>query len=183
VIDRDRAAKEEVMSSVAEIDAAPRVPLSERLATNPDGILEEIARTYGVSTLDVVRALPEAHRALVSGERFEEVMTAVSAWGPILFIVHTPDIVLECEGPLPPGTFGRGYFNLHGESPLGGHIRAGRCAEIAFVSRPFMGRTSCSIQFFNTDGEAMFKIFVRRDAARNLIAEQVEAFEQLRQRL
>jgi putative heme utilization carrier protein HutX len=172
--------KEDTVSSALETDATARVPLAERLATNPDGILEEIARTYGVSTLNVVRALPEAHRTLVPRERFEEIMTAVTAWGSILFIVHTPDIVLECEGPLPPGTFGRGYFNLHGDSPLGGHIRAGRCAEIAFVSRPFMGRTSCSIQFFNTEGEAMFKIFVRRDAARNLIAEQVEAFEQLR---
>lgn len=27
-------------------------PLAERLARNADGILEEIARTYGVTTLD-----------------------------------------------------------------------------------------------------------------------------------
>ena len=36
-----------------------------------------------------------------------------------------------------------------------------------------MGRESRSVQFFSEDGEAMFKIFVRRDEARNLIAEQV----------
>jgi len=88
--------------------------------------------------------------------------------------------VLECEGVLPPGSFGRGYFNLQGDSPIGGHIRAARCREIAFVSRPFMGRLSHSIQFFNFDGDAMFKIFVRRDEARNLIAAQVAAFDALR---
>jgi putative heme utilization carrier protein HutX len=156
------------------------LPLQQRLATNPDGILEDIARTYCVSTLDVVRALPEAHRTIVAGDRFETIFEAVTGWGSILFIVHTPDLVLECEGPLPPGTFGRGYFNLHGDSPIGGHIRASRCKEIAFVSRPFMGRESRSIQFFNLDGDAMFKIFVRRDEARNLIADQVARFDTLR---
>lgn len=161
---------------------ASRPPLAERLATNADGVLEQIARDYGVSTFDVVKGLPETHRTLAGAERFAEILDAVGTWGPILFIVHTPDIVLECEGVLPPGTFGRGYYNLHGDSPIGGHIRAENCAGVAFVSRPFMGRSSCSIQFFNANGEAMFKIFVRRDAARELIPEQVAAFEELRTR-
>ena len=52
-----------------------------------------------------------------------------TAWGKILFIVHTADIVLECEGELPPGTYGRGYYNVHGDSPIGGHIRAGKDGE------------------------------------------------------
>ena len=101
----------------------------------------------------------------------------------VLFIVHTPDIVLECAGKVPPGSFGRGYFNLHGDSPIGGHIKAGNCTAIAFVSRPFMGRPSCSLQFFNGAGEAMFKVFVRRDGQRNLIPEQVQRFDALRARL
>ena len=71
---------------------------------------------------------------------------------------------------------------MHGESPIGGHIRAENCAAIAFVSRPFMGRPSRSIQFFNTAGEAMFKIFVRRDEKRELIADQVAKFDALRER-
>jgi putative heme utilization carrier protein HutX len=159
------------------------VPLAQRLAANADGILEDIARTYSVSTLDVVHALPDAHRTIVSGDKLEPILEAVTGWGPILFIVHTADLVLECEGPLPPGSFGRGYLNLHGDSPIGGHIRASRCKEIAFVSRPFMGRPSRSIQFFNFDGDAMFKIFVRRDENRNLITEQVARFDTLRRTL
>lgn len=156
------------------------LPLSQRMAANADGILEDIARTYCVSTLDVVRALPEANHKIVTGDRLQVILDTVSTWGPILFIVHTPDLVLECEGPLPAGSFGRGYFNLAGESPIGGHIRASRCTDIAFVSRPFMGRCSHSIQFFNFDGEAMFKIFVRRDSERNLVTEQVARFHALR---
>ena len=163
--------------------ASPRPPLAERLARNADGILEQIAAEYGVSTLDVVRALPDEHRALVEGARFADVMAAIGEWGSILFIVHTRHIVLECEGVLPPGTFGRGYYNIHGDSPIGGHIRAEGCKTIAFVARPFMGRESRSVQFFSEDGEAMFKIFVRRDEARNLIAEQVARFDALRHEL
>ena len=155
--------------------------LTTRLARNADGILEQIAKEYGVSTLEVVRSLPADQRTLAPAAQFEAIMTDVSLWGEIMFIVHTPDIVLECAGTLPPGTFGRGYFNLHGDSPIGGHIPADRCQTIAFVARPFMGRPSRSIQFFNAGGEAMFKIFVRRNEARELLPEQVAKFEALRQ--
>ena len=156
------------------------LPLPQRMAENADGVLEDIARTYCVSTLDVVHALPDANRKIVTGDRLEAILDDVASWGPILFIVHTPDLVLECEGTLPPGSYGRGYFNLHGDSPIGGHIRASRCREIAFVSRPFMGRESLSIQFFNFDGDAMFKIFVRRDESRALVGEQVARFHALK---
>ena len=157
-----------------------RPSLQERLARNPDGILEQIAREWGISTFDVVRELPALNRSIVSGDRFAEIMQEMTGWGEILLIVHSADIVLECKGALSPGAFGRGYFNLRGESPIGGHIRAENCKHIAFVSRPFMGRPSRSVQFFNAAGEAMFKVFVRRDEARNLIAQQAEAFDRLR---
>jgi putative heme utilization carrier protein HutX len=163
------------------ISEATSPPLAERLANSADGILEQIAREYGVSTFDVVRALPAGHRTVVPGSRFAEILRAVTEWGEVLLIVHTPDIVLECAGPIPPGSFARGYFNLHGDSPIGGHIKAENCTHIALVSRPVMGRPSRSIQFFNGAGEAMFKIFVRRDKERNPIAAQVERFDALRQ--
>jgi hypothetical protein len=74
----------------------------------------------------------------------------------------------------------RGYFNIHGTSPLGGHLRIARCAAIYFVDRPFFGRRSCSLQFINIDGGAMFKVFVRRDEKRELLADQLACFERLR---
>lgn len=160
-----------------------RQPLAARLAQNPDGILEQIAREYGVSTLEVVRNLPPEHCTIIAADRFADVMQDVTTWGEILFIVHTPDIVLECKGTLPPGSYARGYFNLHGPSPIGGHIREGSCSAICFVSRPFMGRPSRSIQIFNASGEAVFKIFVARDESRELLADQVLRFDALRERL
>jgi putative heme utilization carrier protein HutX len=177
---RDRGALVDMTADTATLSRQP--PLAARLALNPDGVLEQIAREYAVSTLEVVRNLLPDHSTIVGGERMEEILADVTSWGDIVVIVHTRDIVLECKGPLPPGSFARGYYNLHGESPIGGHIRAENCAHIAFVSRPFMGRPSRSVQFFNADGEAMFKIFVGRDAAREFIPEQVTRFEALRER-
>jgi len=168
--------------TIEAVEGGQRPPLAARLKLNADGILEQIARDYGVSTLEVVRNLPSEHSTVIEAKPFADIMQDVTTGGDILFIVHTPDIVLECAGPLPPGTFGRGYFNVHGDGPIGGHIRAENCAAIAFVSRPFMGRASCSIQFFNGAGEAMFKIFVRRDAARELIPAQVAKFDALHER-
>jgi heme iron utilization protein len=157
--------------------------LRQRLSGHSDGIAEVLAKEFGVSTRDVVEALPHEQRTLVSASAFEIVFADLTSWGEVLFIVHTPDIVLECAGSIPPGSSSRGYFNIHGDSPIGGHIKAEHCSRIAFVARPFMGRPSRSIQFFNTAGEAMFKIFVRRDAERNLKADQVERFDALRARL
>ncbi|MFA5957278.1 heme utilization cystosolic carrier protein HutX [Hyphomicrobium sp.] len=168
------------MTETASSEAPVRPTLRDRLANNADGILEQIAREYGVSTFEAVEALPASHRVIVSGSEFERILSALTSWGSIVFIVHTQDIVLECEGPIPPGTFARGYFNLHGDSPIGGHIKAENCKSIAFVMRPFMGRESRSIQFFNGTGEAIFKIFVRRDAQRELIGEQVALFDTLK---
>jgi len=165
---------------MSDISTAERPPLRERLAGNADGILEQIARDYGTSTFAVVEALPAAHRTIVKGDAFEKILAALTTWGAVVFIVHTPDIVLECEGPIPLGTTGRGYFNLHGDSPIGGHIKFENCTHIAFVARPFMGRESRSIQFFNAAGEAMFKVFVRRDESRQLVGEQVKLYDELR---
>lgn len=157
----------------------PMERVRQALAAKPDGVIEAIAREVGVSTLAVLEATPEDQRRFIPAERFEALWLELSTWGTVLFIVHTPDIVLECEGSLPVGSFGHGYYNIHGDSPIGGHIKAGNCQTIALVDRQFHGRRSCSVQFFNGAGEAMFKVFVRRDAKRELLADQVVRFEAL----
>lgn len=148
------------------------------LAAAPDGVLEEIARREDVSYRAVLDVLPPSQAVAVAGERFEEVWGELAGWsGEITFIVHTADGVFETRGTVPPGSVGRGYFNIHGESPIGGHIRAERCAAVYFVDRPFFGRRSCSVQFVNRDGGAMFKVFVGRNEARELDPGQLARFE------
>jgi heme iron utilization protein len=115
--------------------------LREALAANPGGVLEELARREGATYRELLGALPTGEAIEAPSENFEAVWSALAAWpGEITFIVHMPDGVFETRGTVPPGGHGRGYFNIHGDSPIGGHIRSERCAAIYFVDRPFMGR-------------------------------------------
>jgi heme iron utilization protein len=66
---------------------------------------------------------------------------------------------------------------------LHGHLRHERCAAIAFVERPFMGKSSAFIAFINVDGGIMFKVFVGRDEARALRADQLQRFQALADRI
>ena len=151
------------------------------LAEKPDGVIEQIAAKAEVSPADVLAVLPDGAAGIVPADRWDAIWQDLSTWGDVLMIVHTDDIVLEVEGPLPTGSEGHGWFNIHGDSPIGGHIRKDRCQSIVFVDRGFHGRRSCSVWFMNAEGRAMFKIFVRRDAERALIPEQLARFEALRQ--
>jgi heme iron utilization protein len=61
-------------------------------------------------------------------------------------------------------------------------LRIARCAAIYFVDRPFFGRRSCSLQFINLEGGAMFKVLsdTTRSANCELLAGQLARFERLR---
>src|SRR5262245_23287391 len=100
------------------------------LAAKPDGVLEAIARQENVPLRAVLSELPKGEATFIEGSRFDEIWGELTGWGEVLFLVHTKDIVAEIEGSLPAGTHGHGYFNIHGDSPIGGHIKAENCKEI-----------------------------------------------------
>lgn len=153
------------------------------LAENPGGILEATASQHGLPLQTVIECLPDTMWRRIPGDRFVEVMQDLSEWGTVTVIAHTKDIILEVEGPVPPGKLGHGFYNLHGDSPIGGHLRADNCRAIVFLRRPFMGTETLSVQFFNAGGEAMFKVFVGRDENRALKPDQVARFSQLEARV
>lgn len=165
-------------TSPARLDA-----LRARLSADASGVLEMLAQEYAVSMQTVIECLPEPLRALAPGEHAEAVLLDIAGWGPVTVLVHTPDVILECKAPLPAGRLGHGFYNIGGGSPVSGHLRLDRCKTLAFVRRPFMGADSCSVNFLNADGEAMFKVFVGRDEQRALLADQVEHFSALWKRL
>jgi putative heme utilization carrier protein HutX len=150
------------------------------LRDNPDGVLESVAAGHSVPYRAVLDCLAPESAALAPRESFDRIWEDLTSWGAVVFIVHTADGVFETACPIPQGSHARGYFNIHGDSPLGGHLKIERCAAIYFVDRPFFKRRSCSVQFINEDGQAMFKIFVARDEEKNLRPEQLARFEKLR---
>jgi hypothetical protein len=162
-------------SPTSDLEAI-RATLNEQ----PDGVLDDVARRHAVPLRVVLDLLPGPAARSASGARFADIWSDLVDWGAVTFIVHTEDGVFETKAPLPPGSEARGYFNIHGESPLGGHLRIARCAAIYFVDRPFFGRRSCSLQFINIEGGAMFKVFVGRDEKRELLVGQLGRFERLR---
>jgi putative heme utilization carrier protein HutX len=156
--------------------------IRQDLAAKPDGVLEAIAEARGVPMQVVLDCLGPEAAARVDGNLFEEIWHNLTQWGEITFVVHTRDGVFECKGSVPPGTVGRGYFNIHGNSPIGGHLRMDRCRSIYFIDRPFFGKRSCSVQFVNEEGGVMLKVFVGRNEHRSLKADQVARFEALREK-
>jgi len=171
------------MSHATTTPIASLEALRQQLLRNPAVILESAAESHGASLRSAVECLPAEMRAFVSGHHFVPILQEVSSWGPVTLIVHTADGVFEFAGPLPPGSEARGFFNLEGAGGFGGHLRPTRCAAIAFLRRPFMGKRTASLNFFNPEGGAMFKIFVGRDESGELRADQLRRFDALERRL
>ncbi|WP_313601455.1 heme utilization cystosolic carrier protein HutX [Rhizobium sp.] len=168
------------MNAVSEIAADRRERALAALAEKPDGIVESIAAAADVTPAEILEILPEGSAVIAPKESFLDIWNELTTWGIVLFLVHTEDVVAEIDGELPVGSEGHGWFNIHGDSPIGGHIKKDNCASITFVDRAFHGRRSCSIWFMNAKGAPMFKVFVKRDEARELLPEQLAKFEALR---
>ena len=156
--------------------------IAQRLAAEPGMIVEYAAKEYGVTLREAVEALPAAMRRFAPGEKFQEVMMDIARWGDVTVIIHSEDGVMEIGGAIAEGKVSQDYYNLPGTSGFHGHLRYKRCASIAFVERPTMGRTSAAVLFINVDGGIMFKVFVGRDENRELRQDQLQAFRELADR-
>jgi putative heme utilization carrier protein HutX len=158
--------------------------VAEMAANNPSQATGAMAKELGVSEMEVVRNLPDDMVKEVSKERFDEIIEDVSKWGDLTVIVQNESTILEVKASFPIGTYGHGYYNLKSkDTPIGGHIKADDLSAVFFVSKPFMGLESHSVQFFNKNGNAMLKLYLGRDENRVIIPEQIERFINLKNRL
>ena len=157
--------------------------LKAHMLENPGAVIEDVARERKVTPRAVLEAMPESMVRIGRGSDFAAAMQDIAQWGEVTLIVHTDDAIFEFTGSIPAGEIGRGYFNLMQPKGLHGHLRHERCAAIAFVERPFMGKSSAFIAFVNLDGGIMFKVFVGRDEARALRTDQLQRFHALADRI
>lgn len=167
---------------MTSLSSEKQAAIQASLQENPGAVLDYLAKEHDVSAADIVSCLPEHEASVVDGDLFERVMLAMTEWGDITFLVHTEDVILECKGSIPKGSTARGFYNLHG-APIGGHLKGSNCVSIAFVSRPLFSSQTMSVQFFNAKGHCMFKVYLGRDEKRNLLPDQIEKFEALRDAL
>jgi heme iron utilization protein len=156
--------------------------LTTYMRDNPGAVIEDVARDRKVTPRAVIEALPAEMVTIGGGaDAFVAAMQEIATWGVVTLIVHTEDGIFEITDPVAPGSIGRGYFNLSHPTGLHGHLRHERCAGIAFVERPFMGKSSAFAAFLNVDGGVMFKVFVGRDETRALKQDQLTRFRALAQ--
>lgn len=153
--------------------------LKTHMAQNPGAVIEDVARERKIAPRAVIEALPAEMVRIGRGDAFVTAMQDIAQWGEVTLIVHTDDAIFEFTGAIPAGEIGRGYFNLMQPKGLHGHLRHERCGAVAFVERPFMGKSSAFIAFLNVDGGVMFKVFVGRDETRALRQDQLARFRAL----
>lgn len=169
--------------TMQKLSAEQQTMLRQSLEKNPGQVLEMLAAQNQCSFEDVIRCLPEENVRQTEGSRIVEILQAIAAWNEsVTFIAHTPDAIVEVSGKLPNGKVGRGFYNFdHPETEGGvhGHIYYENCASIYLLERPFMGKATCSLNFINRNGGAMFKIFVGRDETGELKQHQIEAMRKL----
>ena len=146
----------------AKIEELMKAPFPVTLAT--------VAKALNTTELASAQKMPDDAVAFVTGsiaERFEALWAELASWQKVtLFIVHAGH-VFEIQTKLSTGKCARGYYNiLQKDAVAGGHIKYEDIAAAAFVTMPFMGRESHSVQFFCNDaGRFMSHMAARGESA------------------
>mgnify|MGYP000034559478 CR=1 FL=1 len=141
-----------------------RARVAEALAENKGPVMPaSLAGRFGVTELEAVRALPDEMRAFAPASAFNDIWDGLTTWPNATIIIQHMGCVFEIKSALVRGKHGHGYFNLFGDVPLGGHLKLDELDCVCFLSMPFMGRESHSVQFFHSGGEVMFSIYAGRE--------------------
>lgn len=162
--------KQQALESVANMmEEDSNVPVSS------------MAEELGLNEGEVTFVLPSSMVTPVPGEKAQEILEALPAWGKVTTIVHSFGSIFEYKAPFPKGKVAHGYYNLMGrDGELHGHLRLDLVQHIALVSKPFRGMESHYIGFYNEAGDCVFKVYLGRDKKRQLFPEQLEKLEQLK---
>ncbi len=124
--------------------------------------ISSFASMYGVSDLEVCYAMPENMRTITDGKNFETIWKELATWEKATVIILHLGSAFEISTKINVGAFGHGYYNIMGESPLEGHIKADEIHSIVFSTMPFMGLESLSVLFFDKTGRLIFSVYAGR---------------------
>ncbi len=163
---------------------ALRQNVTTLLEQEPGLLPDAIAAQLQVSEFAVVSVLPQDMTTVISGDKALSILEDLTDWGPVTTIVRSSLSIFEVKASFPKGKMARGYYNLMGrDGQLHGHLKLDDIADIALISKPFMGTESHYFGFFNAAGESIFKIYLGRDKKRQLLPEQVSRFMALKEQL
>ncbi|MCF1427745.1 MAG: heme utilization cystosolic carrier protein HutX [Shewanella sp.] len=158
--------------------------IQNAIVGSPQSSPAQLAKSLNVNEACVLMALGPEQVCWMPKELAQELLEDLPTWGPLTIIVQLADNVFEFKGDFPKGKPGHGYYNLYTKGDgLHGHLLLESYQYIGLVSRPLRGRMSHCICFFDGEGNTIFKVYLGRDKQGELLAEQVERFELLKQRL
>jgi hypothetical protein len=161
--------------SVAEMAAQPPIEMARQADAGREARRRDrsVAREVGVPTLAVLKEAPADQRTGIAAENASSRSGRSSRPGARCCSSCTRPISCwnaraRCRS-VPSAT----AITTSMATARSAGISRPNCQAIYLVDRLFHGRRSCSVQFFNGEGEVMFKVFVRRDKSRELLADQV----------
>ncbi|MCK7629923.1 heme utilization cystosolic carrier protein HutX [Shewanella sp. JNE10-2] len=154
--------------------------LRQRFEQQADLMPAQLASELGIAEMEVVAALPPEQVVFVPLTQLDTLLQMLPEWGNLTTIVMLSGSVFEFKGDFPQGKYAHGYYNLYSKGDgLHGHLKLDTMRGIALISRPFRGSESHSINFFGSEEEVVFKVYLGRDKQRALFPEQVQQFKAL----
>ena len=124
--------------------------------------------------------MTQAQAVCLPGQRALALLAELNGWGKTTTIILHGGCVFEFKGVFPAGSESQGYYNLHNDgSGFEGHINPERIARISFQTKPHRGRESYALVFEDFSGDPIFKVFLGRDEAGELLRSQLVKFNQL----
>ncbi|WP_442957543.1 heme utilization cystosolic carrier protein HutX [Photobacterium sp. 53610] len=164
--------------SLAEL----KTKVGTMLEENPNLHAVLMAETLEVTEGEIIMALPDELVTRISGNHAQSILEMLPEWGVMTTIVHSMGSIFEVKAPFPKGKEARGFYNLMGKpGEMHGHLKLDWVSDVVLVSKPMRGNESYFIGFLAENGECIFKIYLGRDEKRQLIPQQVEKFNALKQ--
>lgn len=149
------------MTPITSTDPAERRRLIlEAIEKNPRQMMLKLAADLGVPEAEILRAFPDNRAIELDLARWEEIINAFGPLGTIHVIVSNGAVTLEAVGEF--GAFSKAgeFFNVQTRT-LDMHIRWQQLGGIFAVEKPghLDGQNTYSIQFYDKNGAASFKVF------------------------
>jgi putative heme iron utilization protein len=168
------------MSAAAAIADELRQRIRATLLEQPNRMAMQLAREFGVPEVEIVRAMPEDRAVELEIGRWQELIRSLEGLGTLHVIVSNGAATLEAVGQFGNFSTWNEFFNVQTDT-LDMHIRWPNLGAAFAVEKPshMNGVNTYSVQFFDKDGHAAFKVFLNFGG--KLPAERMAQFEGVRQ--
>jgi len=136
------------------------------LESAPNAMFLQLSRSLGVPEEQVVRSLPEGWARELDIGRWEELLRRLADLGEVHVIVSNGAATLESVGTFGGFSTWGEFFNVQ-SATLDMHIRWPNLGAVFTLVKPshMTGKKTFSVQFFDKEGHAAFKVFLNIGAS------------------